>query len=1777
MPALDKLKDLLYNFYYKLTDYSWMFAEKLEKFKIPLATFCDKYKINPLFIFAGLLIAIIILLLLLFGAQPYTEATITVLDENKLPMEGAVIGYELDGKTTDATTGSNGKATITIPLNREIVISANKAGYATGSISKTFTDAELSATITISRKMGKLIVKIESETTLPSRAYIFLPEVGKKLTISANEAEVELPVGTEVTPTLKIGDFSIAGETVTIRETETEVTIDVGSVDVILTVHVVDSDGINVGDAQVSLFNDNSVLIGTKTTTYNGEAVFDVPVGSNVYATVSADSKYSQYNGYDRNNVLAVSGNSDYYVTLNLIGKVEVCVYDSVTSEEVYANVKLKNTAGSILRQDYTEDGCVSFFGLQEGDSVYPEVTADGYKTYSDSTDLQEIDYSTSISFSVYLEELSAGESVSLLFSTACQSSPVDAEVLLIDATTNEMVSEVDMNCNPTCSGTYSAESGKSYYAAAYKTGYNLARTDSQEAAQSTTFDIEICIADEDDTGGVKACAYKDGQAYEAVYELHDSYGDLIWAGEGECYTFDGLPDGMEVYVVGADLGTEELSSEIIDIVGGEIQEVNFTTGSPLFEPETGNVKVCAYDTSLNPLDALVSIYDWQTDQNLTSPTSSTLNCVVFEDIAAEINNNGTIQNRIVYAKATYEDYATYDGKAAGQNYTMVPSGTLDINIIMNSSVSVCVEAVSAITKRPVPSIISLSYESNGHSVDNIETETGRAEFSAEKRDLYYFKISENDPLLEPEDEYERVFEEVSNGSCSELQLYETDDSCGLGFEFFSENFTVNLNEDSTIELPFMLLWDAEQMSASVGDSYGTRVSLVLENGKELNATLKQEADYIPFSIILGYTRYSPDEELNLQFSPEAGYHRMTIYLENSEDCSITRQFTVNAINETPRITVTSDNITIDISDPEDESFCIYIRDQNRELVENATASYSIFQADGWSSDVTRNAEWNEFKGCYLTSIADSYAPLEGSLPVYLKARTDIAEASAQVTARITGGSSLDVSIDTFSIDASDDEPVSFCIHVASNGATVEDAQVTYALYQSDGWASDLSSSPSWDNFKNCYTGTLPDSIADEDGSFPLYAEATLNGREGQAQTTISVYNVGEGCVSDSDCEEGYICVDEECVPENESNITSLSISVQSATIEIGSNTTTSFCIDVKDQSGQVVKTADVTYAAFISDGWASDHQGTAAYNTFKKCYLATLSYTVVPRISGEYPVFANAQLNDLSVDGSGTITVINECSCDETRECEEDCDCDIDCAGQQDEFAGADIFNTFCSAMMPFWMSQGSGSSANWAQQMMMWQMMSGSQQSMYGGSGSSSSGSSGSYANQVPAWCIPYFIQWLQGMGDGEDNGQETDELNEYVALIEDYGGKTSYASSKLEKVLKQKGIKKVYYVRTISSSQRDQRIYEDATKKLSFDVWAPEAGRPRFYEDDRCSSLTNKLVPIPTENNKWMFINNGRKYFSGAYLIEKCGTKGAETRYFVGGGSNAALAIAAGLWTENGAEVKYIPLAGGLPNEYNTLVVTTPGDKLLGFTNALYTTFDMSIIGFKSIDLASGSYIIIAGTVDNLISDWFQQDTTPFEFKKLSDFVGEGKDYNIKVCKDSLSGTDFSSYNSGSTSLNEKIPIIVKDSDYYTQKACFVCEKTGSDDSTKINTIPMSSDKQNCCGSGAYAQKCGDEFAFIARSDKKIWIISQDADSYKTAVVPTTVGVSSTNSEELMKIKQCTESAEVCKLSEQITTTSCIVTGTPEGIFPFICNSGEQKDAQCVCYIKEEQASG
>jgi len=815
---------------------------------------------------------------------------------------------------------------------------------------------------------------------------------------------------------------------------------------------------------------------------------------------------------------------------------------------ELNALVKIKNIADSVLRQDYSQNGCIDFAGIPEGDRIYPEVSADGYKTYSEPNEAQTMDYSSSIEFSVRLEKFSEGEATDLTFITSCEGNPVNARVLLIDAEDNEMLGEVDMSCNPDCSGTYTGEIGKSYYAAAYAEGYEMVRTDPMEASRGTTFDIEICPSDLDETGGVRACTFKDGQEYNAVYELHNSYGELLWVAEGECFTFDGLMDGMEVYVIATNLGEEEIASEIMTIITGEIQDINFNGESSIVEVEVADIQVCTYDSNLNALNASVSVNDFITDQSVgTGIEGSEFGCTLFEDIPAEINDNGTLESRVVYATAELENYATYNGKASNETYEM-SNETLYITIMLDGSVTVCVEAVSDLTERPVPSIISLSYESEGEPVENINTPTGRAEFSAETQDSYYFRISEEDPLLEPESEYMREFAEVASGACSQLELHQYDDSCGLGFEFFATNFTLDLNENPTVEIPFMILWDAEKVTASVEGDYGTRVHLVLENGREVNATLRQQADYIPFSIITGYTQYSPDPELMLSFGVEDGSHRMTLYLEHTEECSITRQFTVIVTNETQSITIATEPITIDLVDPDDESFCIYTRDQQGQNVEDAIVSYSIFQADGWNADVTRNVAWTEAKDCYLSSIADSYAPPEGSLPVYIKASTEEADADLEVEADITGTSELKVSIEGFSVDASDDVAQSFCIGVSSAGQAVENAQVTYAAYASDGWASDLSAGATWDSFKNCYLGSVSDSLAKTDGSFPLYARATLADREGEDETSVSVYNTDrDACETDEDCEDGYVCVDGECVPE-EGNVTAISIAVHPAT-----------------------------------------------------------------------------------------------------------------------------------------------------------------------------------------------------------------------------------------------------------------------------------------------------------------------------------------------------------------------------------------------------------------------------------------------------------------------------------------------------------------------------------------------------------------------------------------------------------------------------------------------------
>jgi hypothetical protein len=316
MAITDTLTDIWHN----VEDKAWSLADFMEDKGIPIASFCEDKGISPLFIFLGILVAIIILLAVFGGAGgPAGNAvvTVTVVDSAGNPVQANVKIVYNDGLQKSDNTDVNGKAVFEgMPFTSASVELADSryTGKKTININKDKLAVELQATVL----EGTLQVVVSDDSGSPVSAgsievkeFISGNIVSTEAVDGASSYSFEVPVGTYRVVVKSASGAELESETVEVSSGEpksvgftiSEDAAESASVKII----VKDEKGTAIPDAYVVLHNArNDYSIGQQQTDANGETVFgELAVGTQVYPVVykSNDRRYGQVSQYDgRNN-----------------------------------------------------------------------------------------------------------------------------------------------------------------------------------------------------------------------------------------------------------------------------------------------------------------------------------------------------------------------------------------------------------------------------------------------------------------------------------------------------------------------------------------------------------------------------------------------------------------------------------------------------------------------------------------------------------------------------------------------------------------------------------------------------------------------------------------------------------------------------------------------------------------------------------------------------------------------------------------------------------------------------------------------------------------------------------------------------------------------------------------------------------------------------------------------------------------------------------------------------------------------------------------------------------------------------------------------------------------------------------------------------------------------------------------------------------------------------------------------------------------------------------
>ena len=1167
MPAKDGGLNGVFN---AVSDKAWAFAEWLEAKGLPLASFCDKHHINPLLLLVLIVIGVLLLLMLAMGALggvSYGTLTVTVTSNEK-PLEGATVSYNFAGEDFSNQTDALGKVTISFPKGVEVELSASKQGYTAKVLPFKLEEDTGSTRLDIARKVGNLKVNINvpAGKQLPSGSYVVVTGPGvsdSKPAINGVALFEGLPDGTTITYYLSLGGsqrIPAAGAQASIKEGKTtEVSIEVleSSMTTSVIINVKDSLGQDVDGAEVQLFGwESGMPVGSSQTTYGGSATFNgLTMGNSVYATVEPqDGQYSSYNGRTMNNRLDITKEGlAYDVTLTLVGVVRVCVYDENGLAFNTGTLLLRGTTGTTYNTRSIDQECEEFTGLPKDVSIYPVINANAalYKQHSVPSEAKQVSYSGITTFNVRMEPVAPGDTVNIFVHVSdCDTAEGvrGIKVKVIDSSTNAVLDEATTECAgsatvtiPTCGNMRSAiASGTSVYAVAFDEDYQLGKSLVTVASEGTILDIVTCPADEDNSGSLNVCVYKNSNEFEgADVEIYDEDNDLLWVANTEddeddksnCYVFQNIPDGQVVYAKATNIGPSAETAGPITIVGGETANATIYAGTPPVILKKGNVKICTRDAATNTsLTAAVSIYDQAVDQIIVSGTTSTGGCWLFSGITAESNIGGQVVTREIYVNASKPGYATYNGKDKDQILDMIPNGELTVNVYLPESYPICVQLRASDTSEPLEADIILYYEANGTPIESKSAGSeGTVNFYQSKKDKYFFRVDEALALYEPMDVYEFERDEVSGGECGIIELYDLGTLCDLGVEVLDAGSNVRVIADTDGSIPIRVLKGGERGDIGISNegTISNRQELQLTSGTVANVTLRLNGAYKPFSLTYEPTDFSPDDEVVAVLKvKDTGNYSAIIEVSENELCSRQAAFTLGIYKEAMSVSV--DVVEFDPTTQTNVQFCIYVTDQDGETLTDASVTLQVDQMDGWATTSTRTAAYDEVKECYRGSLTSSMAPKDtngkyksGNFQFNILAKragiTKILQTEAALSATNLCGNakidtgekcddsagekticpsgyacksdctgceeaacgSLSVSAESATLSIGSGRSTGFCVHVSDNcDDPVTDAQVTARFDGANGWYRDSTATAGFDQSRQCYYIPVAESLA---------------------------------------------------------------------------------------------------------------------------------------------------------------------------------------------------------------------------------------------------------------------------------------------------------------------------------------------------------------------------------------------------------------------------------------------------------------------------------------------------------------------------------------------------------------------------------------------------------------------------------------------------------------------------------------------------------------------------
>ena len=807
------ITDTLADIWHGLEDKAWSLADFLEDKGIPIASFCQDKGVSPIFVFGGVLIAIILILALVSGAGGGGENAVLIVqlsDESGNPISANFKVTLASGVEKSGKSGLDGKETIDKLPYGKLTITITEPKYK-GQETVTISKAEQELDMTAETVKGTLRVIVKNT----AGGYINTGSVDiKDYTTSSVVATSKVDGSAQYEFTVPVGVYRVVlkstsgGELKTeIKEIKAEEAYEVSftvSEDAAnsasVTIIVKDENGNIMPNVHVILRNGrNDAAIGDEQVTdSSGQTVFgNIAMGTSVYpiAFVANDKRYGQLTEYDSKSKYKTTVDQlleTMNVVLPLNGRVEVVVWDKESMAYISgASVAIKDKAGDVLSTTKQTDsqGLASFTGFEENVEVYPTVTALGFSDYENPQDARPITYSQATRFTVSLER--DGSYVRSVITVLPADTYGDA-IIDLDAVLSEVGGAFIRGLNGTDNVSFEVDATKLYNVALYKPGYLRALL---EGVGPGMHDVTMNAANTVNVGDVRVCAYmminEEPSEATAAVDLYLSTGALIGKGntiggsDGDnCVTFADVPQEWSVYAIASSDAYDPIETQITEVVPKEdgYTLINITFNQLLQNAAaTGDIKVCVANSGNNPVTgAEVLLYDTDLDAPSWTGTyrlsTASDGCVIFSGLPTEKTNfEGVLTPVMVYPIVSASGYATYNGKTDGNLVQVQPARMTPLNVRLGAGQEICITVksngeplagagVSLCANAPCTEILETkSAESDGHVI-----------FSSDVTSITVKVVGNVDSLLK-EAISSFALSQVTLGLCGEVDIQEID------------------------------------------------------------------------------------------------------------------------------------------------------------------------------------------------------------------------------------------------------------------------------------------------------------------------------------------------------------------------------------------------------------------------------------------------------------------------------------------------------------------------------------------------------------------------------------------------------------------------------------------------------------------------------------------------------------------------------------------------------------------------------------------------------------------------------------------------------------------------------------------------------------------------------------------------------------------------------------------------------------------------------------------